>query len=1102
MGRKEELKALNTPIDGKHYRFVLGDGGFTFAEYDVTLSGLIPIDEQFAWYFTYYTESQYVNDNIQLSINALSTMEDIYDQIIVDDLYATLNGLDYLYVTHLLGVMHVKIRINPYILNSVFGAYFESNPITYGPVTYTGGNYQLKFAPDGWEDDEYQVNRDMQLFGMFSKFTVGELKFVKDGRDYISALYEANGVNANCTITVYETPPSGIERVRFIGKIDFKTYKITELSVDVQVKDSTFTDLVLDRMATDVNMLGLTSIDGTAISAPDSEFLIIPEIKINQVGSWEGIDYTTIHNGSHYIFVDIINSEYTEARKVDQSGELFFVDAQEEYVDANLSLKIQGVLTGSTPNAEFIYNYHISKWVLGVETIIHTGAVNFIGSDPIQIDIDNSETFTIYVGDSLGFRGNITNIADTGTVQYSSVELILATPIETIASRTIRMFLHHEAFDRLIEQYTGNSGRVKSDFFGRTDIGYSVDGVIGCITAGRYIRNIYGLNVTMPASLQKLFKSMQSIYQIGMGSEVVEGVEKIVIEDMSYFFSNKVIINVSDRIAPETIEKEYYPELSFNRIAVGYNSFEYESLGGIYEYNTTSKFTTPIKPVDKELNIVADYRADISGVLKLMTEPEENKDIPGENEIFILDTIRDGSDFLLRTSEGFDQSEDLSNRDTLFNLDITPARNLRRWGSFIRGFAEKYTTASLLWQNSDKNTKLKSTETGESEVIESANVLISDLADPLWHPEIFTLEIPALENDINLINENPYGLIQITDSEYGWILQYRSKNENGKSEFILLRCNTDYVTPNGDPVYPSTVHVRKGVSNAVVDYTVFNFNIIGDNGVQYLKVPISVEGDVILTNVPYGTYTVTEEAELGYTLESIDLPTFTIDRDNLHFDVNIINSKDPVIENIKYGALYNWYAAKDIRGLAASGWEVPYDELWIELINYCGSDVLAYNYLSEAGTLYWNVGSGSNLYNFNARGGGARAYDNGAFTGLKSNGVFVTVTAYGGTNYVVALAVDSSALIGTDGYGKSHGASCRLVKLTTSLAHGETGTYTGNDGKVYRTICIGTQEWLADNLNETKYRNGDIIPVVTDNSAWAALVTGARCSYNNDDSNL
>ena len=76
------------------------------------------------------------------------------------------------------------------------------------------------------------------------------------------------------------------------------------------------------------------------------------------------------------------------------------------------------------------------------------------------------------------------------------------------------------------------------------------------------------------------------------------------------------------------------------------------------------------------------------------------------------------------------------------------------------------------------------------------------------------------------------------------------------------------------------------------------------------------------------------------------------------------------------------------------------------------------------------------------------------------------------------------------------------MKTTTSLTHGQTGTYTGNDGKIYRTICIGTQEWLADNLCETKYRNGDSIPEVTDDSAWAALTTGAMCAYNNDWSNV
>ena len=54
------------------------------------------------------------------------------------------------------------------------------------------------------------------------------------------------------------------------------------------------------------------------------------------------------------------------------------------------------------------------------------------------------------------------------------------------------------------------------------------------------------------------------------------------------------------------------------------------------------------------------------------------------------------------------------------------------------------------------------------------------------------------------------------------------------------------------------------------------------------------------------------------------------------------------------------------------------------------------------------------------------------------------------------------------------------------------------DGNAYPTITIGTQVWMAENLRVTHYRNGNVIPNVTDNSAWAALTTGAYCWYNND----
>jgi uncharacterized protein (TIGR02145 family) len=54
------------------------------------------------------------------------------------------------------------------------------------------------------------------------------------------------------------------------------------------------------------------------------------------------------------------------------------------------------------------------------------------------------------------------------------------------------------------------------------------------------------------------------------------------------------------------------------------------------------------------------------------------------------------------------------------------------------------------------------------------------------------------------------------------------------------------------------------------------------------------------------------------------------------------------------------------------------------------------------------------------------------------------------------------------------------------------------EGNVYKTVTIGTQTWMAENLKTTHYRNGDPITYITDNNAWASAYTGAYCWYDND----
>ncbi|HEY3369518.1 MAG TPA: fibrobacter succinogenes major paralogous domain-containing protein [Prolixibacteraceae bacterium] len=60
------------------------------------------------------------------------------------------------------------------------------------------------------------------------------------------------------------------------------------------------------------------------------------------------------------------------------------------------------------------------------------------------------------------------------------------------------------------------------------------------------------------------------------------------------------------------------------------------------------------------------------------------------------------------------------------------------------------------------------------------------------------------------------------------------------------------------------------------------------------------------------------------------------------------------------------------------------------------------------------------------------------------------------------------------------------------------GTVKDIDGNVYHTVTIGTQVWMVENLQVTKYRNGDLLPNVIENGPWGNLTIGAFCNYNDE----
>ena len=78
---------------------------------------------------------------------------------------------------------------------------------------------------------------------------------------------------------------------------------------------------------------------------------------------------------------------------------------------------------------------------------------------------------------------------------------------------------------------------------------------------------------------------------------------------------------------------------------------------------------------------------------------------------------------------------------------------------------------------------------------------------------------------------------------------------------------------------------------------------------------------------------------------------------------------------------------------------------------------------------------------------------------------------------------------------KPSGLDHYIVESYQTQSEGSVGDIEGN---IYRTVTLGTQVWMVENLRTTRFNDGTPIPLVTDDTVWSLLNTPAYTWYNND----
>jgi uncharacterized protein (TIGR02145 family) len=77
-----------------------------------------------------------------------------------------------------------------------------------------------------------------------------------------------------------------------------------------------------------------------------------------------------------------------------------------------------------------------------------------------------------------------------------------------------------------------------------------------------------------------------------------------------------------------------------------------------------------------------------------------------------------------------------------------------------------------------------------------------------------------------------------------------------------------------------------------------------------------------------------------------------------------------------------------------------------------------------------------------------------------------------------------------------------LATFISTNAYAQTGTMTDiRDGSVYKTVKIGNQVWMAENLHISVGSEGDSIPELITNKEWRKSRSCGWCSYKNDSEN-
>lgn len=769
-------------------------------------------------------------------------------------------------------------------------------------LIYDNQSLLVKTDPIGHDEMSYMIRRSKKDgHGTFKNFNL-DLKWIKDGAQFIRDIYELEGIEAVVQVEVYLFDPNNsVNELILSGKLNLTKYAINtdrgRLEVSAPIEDDNFQIRFLNSRDTDINLTSDKDIDGFTISpaevittklhsksiaeeyeanmSTDTEIDFLSQTNIGRAKVPEDDSENVVNEFWVPLFMDKVEKESLKRPFTLQYGTVTSLNDVSNFfqfefntkanIIANIPQKLDLKFWSSKPNGrvdcsaeknmfqdlvfEFYFEWRDKDNVTKQKTLIGVKSADLcgqgtkvdetIGGELITTDNytanmnigDGSSLFDFpetefLVGDKIYFYAYVKHTGDYHrllgsydifqefkvTIPEHSQTYINITGVSIFEETDSEGIMIHEAFEQVVKGITGEVGIFKSDYFGRTDLGYAEDGpgALRMVSKGKNIRG-YPIGKPITVSGEEItdnlfisFKALMDDGQVGIdaisfGFEELDGNTIIRVEPIEHFYETDISLTL-EKVSK--LNKRVISDKYVNNINLGYQKWTgQKDIGTLFEINSEHKYYTGLKQIDKSEDhrtklVTGSYSIESTRRLSVNLS---TKDGQYDDDIFLIQVLRNsdptGTDYLSESDESIESISGVQDSKGIYNIRLTPARILLNWGRVLAPnfYKNGEIQGNIKFSSGKGNYSVTSKLAEQQKVSENGDFDMSQFA-PIWLNEEYDFEYPLTLSEYKLLKQKTKKTVKFTDNNgtefFGYIQEVEiDLKAPGKSlsKFKMLR---------------------------------------------------------------------------------------------------------------------------------------------------------------------------------------------------------------------------------------------------------------------------------------------------------------------------